>query len=49
MPDNNRDINIRSMGVEEAVNMLLESSYRIHSLVVYSDMITLREFCSFYA
>jgi hypothetical protein len=41
-------IGINSMHVEEAADTLLGSPYGIHSLVVYSDMITLREFWSFY-
>ncbi len=36
------------MRVEEATNTILESPYGIHSLVVYSDMATSREFWSFY-
>lgn len=36
------------MHVEEATNTILESPYGIHSLVVYSNMKTLREFWSFY-
>ena len=34
--------------VEEVTNTILESPYGIHSLVVYSDMATSREFWSFY-
>lgn len=37
------------MHVEEAVDTLLESSYGMHALVVYSDTITLREFYSLYS
>ena len=37
------------MHVEEATDALIVSPYGIHALVIYSDMITLREFCSFYA
>jgi hypothetical protein len=37
------------MCVEEATESLLESPYGIHALVVYTDMIMLREFWSFYA
>ncbi|WP_415311602.1 MEDS domain-containing protein [Candidatus Nitrosocosmicus sp. FF01] len=41
--------NIKTMHVEEATDALIVSPYGIHALVIYSDMITLREFCSFYA
>jgi len=47
--DSNYDNNLVSMCVEEATESLLESPYGIHALVVYSDMIMLREFWSFYA
>jgi len=36
------------MYVEEATDVLLGSPYGIHALVVYSDMVTLREFWSLY-
>lgn len=34
---------------EEAADTLLESPYGIHTLIIYSDMSTLRKFWSFYA
>ncbi|HYG00666.1 MAG TPA: MEDS domain-containing protein [Candidatus Saccharimonadales bacterium] len=40
--------NISSKHVEEATDTLLESPYGMHSLIVYSDMMTLREFWSLY-
>ena len=36
------------MQVETAAGTLLESPYGIHSLIVYSDLVTLQEFVSFY-
>ena len=40
--------NINSLNVEAAGEARLESPYGIHSLIIYSDMVTLREFLSFY-
>ena len=40
----NGDKYIEIRHVEEAVNTLLESPYGMHALVIYSDLITLREF-----
>jgi hypothetical protein len=45
----NGDNYIKIKQVEEAVNTLLEAPYGMHALVIYSDLITLREFCSYYA
>lgn len=39
---------ITSMHLEAAADALLDSPYGIHSLIVYSDLLTLREFLSFY-
>ena len=36
------------MNVETAADTLIESPYGIHALIIYSDMVTLREFLSFY-
>ena len=36
------------MHVEEATNTILKFPYGIHALIVYSDIVTLREFWSFY-
>jgi hypothetical protein len=38
---------INSLNIEAAGEALLESPYGIHSLIVYSDMVMLREFLSF--
>ena len=45
----NHDNKIQSSLVEQATDTLLESPYGIHALVIYSDMIKLREFWTFYA
>lgn len=41
--------NIITTHVEEATETLLESPYGVHALIIYPDMMTLREFWSFYA
>lgn len=40
--------NIDSMNLDDAANTILESSYGIHALVVYSESAVLREFWSYY-
>ena len=45
--DNNNN-NIISTNVEHAADILLQSNYGIHALVIYSDLVTLREFLSIY-
>jgi hypothetical protein len=37
------------MIVQEDIVTLIESPYGMHALVIYPDLITFREFCSFYA
>ncbi|HET6590024.1 MAG TPA: MEDS domain-containing protein [Candidatus Nitrosocosmicus sp.] len=49
VPTKHDNDNIVTKHIEKATQTLLESHYGIHALVVYSDMITLREFCSSYA
>lgn len=46
--DNDDDNSIRSMHVETAADTLLVASYGIHVLIIYSDLVKLREFWSLY-
>lgn len=44
--DDNNDIT--TTYVEEATETLLEAPYGVHALIIYSDMMTVKEFWSFY-
>jgi len=43
------DHHIISMDVEQAADTVLKAPYGMHALIIYTDMMTLRQFWSFYA
>ena len=49
MTPSKHDHNLISMDVKQAADTVLEAPYGMHALIIYTDMMTLRQLWSFYA